>query len=55
MAKLLLLSIILATIAVPARAARDPDPRKGLRKALINLMWANFAYVLALRFIWHRL
>lgn len=55
MAKLLLLSIILGTIAVPARAARDPNPRRGLDKALRGLAIFNFVYMLALLLIWHRL
>jgi hypothetical protein len=55
MAKLLLLSIILGTIAVPARAAREQNPRIGLRKALRGLALLNFIYLLALMLVWHRL
>jgi hypothetical protein len=34
---LLLMSLVLAWIAIPARAARDPDGRRGLRRTLMAL------------------
>jgi hypothetical protein len=55
MGKLLLLSVILGSIALPARASRDPNPRRGLRKALIWVAAFNLFYVFSLRFIWHHL
>jgi len=45
MPKLFLLSIIIALIALPARAARAADPRLGLRKAVIHVS-AYFAFYL---------
>jgi len=52
MAKLFLLSVMIAVIALPARAARSANPRLGFRKALIHasvffafyvagLIWVN--------------
>ena len=55
MKKLLLLSVILAAIVIPARAAKIQNPRVGLRKALIRVTIFNFFYALLLLFVWHRL
>jgi len=55
MAKLLLLSIIFATVALPARAARMKNPRLGLRKTLISLALFNLFYVFGLIFLYGRL
>ena len=55
MAKLLLLSIMLGTVALPARAARNPSARAGFRKALIWVATFNIIYLISLRLIWHRL
>jgi len=55
MSKLVLLSIIIATIAVPARAANLPNPRLGLRKAIIWMLWFELFYVLSLLFLFGRL
>jgi hypothetical protein len=51
MSKLIELSIIIALIAVPARAARQKDPRKGLRQMLISMFLFEVFYVLAIRFL----
>lgn len=55
MGKLLLLSIILGTIAVPARISREKNPQLALKKTIKSLALLNFFYLLALQFIWHRL
>lgn len=55
MAKLLLLSIIFATVALPARAARIKNPRVGLKKTLTWLAFFNLFYVLGLVYLFHRL
>lgn len=55
MAKLLLLSVIFATVAIPVRAARLKNPRLGLRKALLWLALFNVFYVFSLVYIYHRL
>ena len=46
MQKLVLLSVILASIVIPARAARMKNARAGLRKTLVNM--AIFALMYAL-------
>lgn len=41
----LLASIIVAIVAVPAIAARDPNPRRGLRRAVLFLLAFTLVYV----------
>jgi len=53
--KLILLSIIFMTVALPARAARQKNPRAGLRKAVITLVLFNLVYLFSLRFLWGRI
>jgi len=55
MSKLIELSIIFATIAIPAIAARQKDPAKGLRKVVINMLLFELFYVFAIRFLHGRL
>jgi hypothetical protein len=55
MAKLLLLSIIIASIALPAKAAKERSPNVGLKKTVIYLAVFNLLYILALRFIYMHL
>lgn len=55
MSKLILLSIVIATIAVPARAANHPNPRLGLRKAIIWMLYFELFYVFALMFLFGRI
>jgi hypothetical protein len=55
MAKLLLLSVIFANIALPARAAREKNPRVGFRKMVRWLITFNFFYVLSLCYVYTRL
>ena len=45
MKSLLLMSIILAGIVVPALASRDPDARRGLRRMLVILFVVNVLYL----------
>jgi hypothetical protein len=52
MEKLLLLSVLIATIAVPVRASRDKSARRGYKKTLIGILAFNTLYVLALRIIY---
>jgi hypothetical protein len=44
MAKLILMSVLILTIALPARAARDPHPVRGLKKAILWFFLFNVAY-----------
>jgi len=45
MIKALLITIILATIAIPALAARDPSPHRGLKKALFYMFVCELFYL----------
>jgi hypothetical protein len=55
MRSLLLNSILLATVLIPARAARDPSPRRGLARALLGLLLFNVAYMFACAYVYPRL
>lgn len=55
MAKLLLLSVIFATILLPARAAREKNAKRGYRKMVISLAVFNLLWVLALVFVYAHL
>ncbi|HEY2031706.1 MAG TPA: hypothetical protein VGH20_21080 [Myxococcales bacterium] len=49
------MSIIAAFIYVPAAAARDPSPRRAIKKALAWMAFAVAGYMLALRYVYHLL
>jgi hypothetical protein len=51
----LLFSILVATVVIPARAARDANARRGLRKAVISMLVFSFFWVLALAYEYPRL
>ncbi len=55
MAKLLLLSVIFATILLPARAAREKNAKRGFRKTVISLAVFNLLWILGLVFLYGRL
>ncbi len=55
MAKLLLLSAIIMTIAIPVRMARDPNPQRGFKRTLVFYLVFCFCYVLALKYVYFRL
>ena len=56
MTKLLLLSILVATIALPARAAtQSKNPKLGLKKALVHVAIFNAFYLFALLFLYGRI
>jgi len=44
MAKLILMSVLILTIALPAKAARDPHPMRGWKKAVLWFVLFNAAY-----------
>lgn len=52
MSKLILLSIIIAMIAIPARAAREKNPRKALRRVIIQAIVFEAVYLFALRYLY---
>lgn len=51
MAKLLLLSVCLALVAIPLWASRDPLPGRGLKRALLGVMLFNLFYVVLVRVV----
>ena len=53
MSKGILLSAVIAMIAVPVWAARGKNPRAALKKALLFSIAFNVFYMLALRFVVH--
>jgi len=53
--KLILLSVIIASIALPARAARMADGHAGLKKALIHVVIFEFIYLLLITQVWFRM
>ncbi|MBI5543380.1 MAG: hypothetical protein HY901_05795 [Deltaproteobacteria bacterium] len=55
MGKLILMSVVIASIAIPVRAARHPDPRRGLKRALVQTLLFDAVYVLAVLFIYPRI
>jgi len=54
-AKLLLVSIVLAAVVIPIRAARTRGARRGLRKAILWMVAFNLFYLFAVRIIYPRL
>lgn len=55
MAKLLLLSVVIAMLALPIMAGRDASARRGLKKAILLAIAFNLFYLFAVRFIYPRL
>jgi hypothetical protein len=45
MKSLLLLSIVIAALVIPLRAARDPNPRRGVKRMLLMLFLFNAVYL----------
>jgi hypothetical protein len=55
MQKLILVSILFASVGVPIWAARERSARRGLKKALFAMLVFDVAYLLAVLFIYPRL
>ena len=55
MQKALVVSILVATIAIPIWAAREKSARKAFKKTFFYLLAFNALYVLALKFVFFRL
>ena len=53
--KLALLSVIIASIIIPVRAARTKNTREGYRKVLRQMLLFNLFYAFILVFLWGRL
>lgn len=54
MQKLVLISILVVTIVCPVLAAREANPRRALRNALVWTMTGIAVYVLAVLFLYPR-
>jgi hypothetical protein len=53
--KLILLSVIFASIVLPARAARQKDGRKALKRVLLQMVIFDAIYVALLTQVWFRM
>jgi hypothetical protein len=52
MDKYLLLSVLVANVALPTLFAADPLPRRGLRRAVLSVFAFDAAYCLALLYLY---
>lgn len=52
MRNFILRSVMLGLLVVPFIAARDPHPRRAVRKAAVLFAGFNLFYMLALRFLY---
>jgi hypothetical protein len=48
---LFLISIVLAAIAIPYLTARDPNPRRGVRRMAVLVLVFNVAYLVYLALV----
>ena len=55
MGKLVLVSIVIATIVLPLRAAAEPSPSRAFRKAMISMLAFNVIYFFAILYVYPRL
>jgi hypothetical protein len=55
MEKILLLSLLVANVALPLAFATDPEPNRGLRRTVSTILLYNCVYLLALIFIYPQL
>lgn len=55
MGKLILMSVLVSSLAQPLLAARDPDPRRGLRRAVLGTAVFNLFYTAAVLYVYPRL
>jgi hypothetical protein len=53
--KLILLSVIIASVVAPARAARAKNGQEGLKKALIQTAIFEIIYVVLVTQVWFRM
>lgn len=52
MRDLILRSILFSLLVIPFLAAREPQPRRALKKAVVWFVAFNLFYMLALRFLY---
>ena len=55
MGKLLLMSVMVAMVALPMRAARDGSAVRGLRKTVLWTVAFNVLYLIAVLYVYPRL
>jgi hypothetical protein len=55
MQKLLLLSIVISTFALPVLSARDPSAARGVKKTLVLMAVFDLFYMVAIRLVYARL
>lgn len=55
MRKLVYTSLLIALVAIPLVAARDPSPARGLRRAVLGVALFVAAYVFAIVYVVPRL
>ena len=55
MGKLLLISVLIATIVLPMRAAHHPSPARALRRAVSWVVASYAAYLVAVLYVLPRL
>lgn len=55
MAKFVYVSILLASMALPMRAARDPSPTRGLRRAVLSVIAFHVLYLVVVLYVLPRL
>jgi hypothetical protein len=53
--KFLLLSILLATVVIPMRAASDRSPKRGFRRTIFFMAAFNVFYLIAIIYVLPRL
>lgn len=54
-AKLILLTVIFAAIAIPTRAAKTKDARVGFKKVIVHTLIFNAIYLILITLVWFRL
>jgi hypothetical protein len=54
MAKLILLSLLFATMFVPMRAARDASPERGFRRIIVWMFCINAIYLALILYVYPR-
>ncbi|MFO0590948.1 MAG: hypothetical protein U0441_25620 [Polyangiaceae bacterium] len=55
MAKLILSSILVATLLLPLWTSSDPNPRRGLQKTVVGTILVTTAYLFATVVLYNRL
>jgi hypothetical protein len=55
MQKLVLLSVLFATIIIPMQVSKEKNPVLGLKKAIVYMFFFNIVYMMLLLFVFPRL